>query len=178
MNKTIPDKDKLVSLYLMGYSMKEIGKELGYSTGKIHKYFRIYNIKTRNWGSNNEYARKKMSEKAKGKKYALGRKATIEQRVHLSMVKSGGIGKKDLHKGYIRLYFPDHPKSDKWGYILEHDLIMECSIGRWLTKDEVVHHKNGIKNDNRIENLQLLTRKEHSRLHCLERFNKGVMTYQ
>ena len=58
-----------------------------------------------------------------------------------------------------------YAKSDKYGYIFEHDLMMECNIGRWLKPDEVVHHINGIRNDNRIKNLKLMTRGEHSRLH-------------
>ena len=55
---------------------------------------------------------------------------------------------------------------------MEHDLIMECFIGRWLRDNEVVHHKNKIRNDNRIENLQLMTFEEHARLHMIERHKK------
>ena len=48
---------------------------------------------------------------------------------------------------------------------LEHRRIMGCHIGRKLEYDEVVHHKNGVRNDNRIENLELMSRSEHSRFH-------------
>lgn len=47
----------------------------------------------------------------------------------------------------------------------EHIILMEEKIGKKLTKDEVVHHINEIKNDNRIENLMLLTRSQHIILH-------------
>jgi len=56
--------------------------------------------------------------------------------------------------GYIHIYKPGHPDS-KDSNILEHRLVMEGMIGRRLKPEEVVHHKNGIKNDNRPENLRL-----------------------
>lgn len=60
-----------------------------------------------------------------------------------------------------------HPNAYGHDYILEHRVIMENAIGRLLDKDEVVHHKNGDKQDNRVENLELLTNKNHSRLHAI-----------
>lgn len=57
--------------------------------------------------------------------------------------------------GYIYVYCPEHPFA-VGKYILEHRLVMEKHIGRYLTKQEIVHHRNGIKSDNRIENLELV----------------------
>ena len=79
-NRRIPNKEELIKLYSLGYSMKDIADILGMSVGKIHKYFRFYDITPRNNGSNNAYARKKISNANKGNKYALGSKRTEEQK--------------------------------------------------------------------------------------------------
>lgn len=57
--------------------------------------------------------------------------------------------------GYVHVYAPDHPKHSKDNYVLEHVLVMERGLGRYLYPGERVHHRNGIKTDNRPENLEL-----------------------
>lgn len=60
----------------------------------------------------------------------------------------------------------------------EHVVIMEAHIGRRIKKGEIVHHINGNRSDNRIENLRLMTRSEHSRLHNIEKLKKGIHPFQ
>jgi len=64
--------------------------------------------------------------------------------------------------GYVRVLAPDHPFADIRGYVLEHRLILEQKLGRLLLRTEVGHHLNGIKNDNRPQNLVVATRKHSS----------------
>ena len=175
-NLDIPSKEELQSLYSRDYTMKEIAKILNMSVGKVHKYFKIYGISTRKSGLTTKKALQGFRYKRKLKPWSRkGTHCSDNTKEKLSILKSNGIGNKNISStGYVRIYFPDHPKSDSFGYIFEHDLIMECAIGRWLQPDEVVHHKNGIKTDNRLKNLELLTRSEHMSLHRKERNDKNV----
>ena len=63
-------------------------------------------------------------------------------------------GGRYVSHGYVSIKYPSHPQAYN-GYILEHRLVMEKKLGRYLKPNEQVHHKNGIKDDNSPENLQL-----------------------
>jgi len=65
-------------------------------------------------------------------------------------------GRKIGKGGYILVWRPEHPHCNTQGYISEHRLVMEDRIGRYLVPSEIVHHINKNRQDNRIENLQLL----------------------
>jgi hypothetical protein len=57
--------------------------------------------------------------------------------------------------GYVMTYEPSCPMAYKSGYVLKHRLVMSQALKRPLFKDEQVHHKNGRRDDNRIQNLEL-----------------------
>lgn len=68
-------------------------------------------------------------------------------------------------RGYAEIFKPEHPNANEAGYVKEHVWLITKQIGRGLTRVEVVHHKNSNKLDNRLLNLQLMTRSEHTKLH-------------
>lgn len=77
--------------------------------------------------------------------------------------KGGRMKRKD---GYIYVRLPNHPNASVGGYFFEHRHVMEQHLGRYLERSERVHHINGIKDDNRLENLQLFSSEsEHQRFH-------------
>ncbi|WP_328186910.1 HNH endonuclease signature motif containing protein [Marinobacter sp. OP 3.4] len=72
------------------------------------------------------------------------------------------------HNGYRMLLALGHPDADSKGYIREHRLVAEQKLGRRIREDEIVHHLNGDKLDNRPDNLEIMTRSEHNRHHAVE----------
>ncbi len=68
--------------------------------------------------------------------------------------------------GYIKILDYENPMSDSKGYVYEHRLVMSKKLGRFLTKKDYVHHINGIKTDNQIKNLELMTQRKHKQIHA------------
>ena len=84
-----------------------------------------------------------------------------------------GYGHTKIHnRGYVLVYVPMHPRAHKDGYVMLHTVLMERYIGRYLTNDEVVHHINHDRQDNRIDNLRLMKKKDHMSMHMKERHEK------
>lgn len=126
-----------------------------------------------------EESRRKMSESRKGRKSPmLGKKHSKETLLKLSKSHKGLFtreknpmwkgGRIERVTGYKGILSPTHPNKDHMGYVLEHRLVMEKHIGRYLKPEEVVHHINGIRDDNRIENLILFANDSKHKKHHWE----------
>lgn len=68
--------------------------------------------------------------------------------------------------GRVLLYRPDHPHPNLSGlYVFRYRLVMEEKLGRFLSPDEIVHHRNGVVNDDVPNNLYVTSQSDHAKLH-------------
>lgn len=139
------DKEWLSKKYEQeGWSIREIARKLGTTPGNIGSSLYHANIKTRS-----------VSDGLRAR-FPNGRWGN-----------AAGHWKGGRHNigEYIYLYTPEHPRATKQGYMMEHILIAEKKIGRYLNPGEIVHHIDGDKSNNSPDNLMVTTVGEHRRIH-------------
>ena len=149
--------------------IREIARLLSRGEATVLRYMRIYEIQRR---PQHQWLGKKQKESSK-KLLSIahtGKELSEEHKQKLSAVRKGkshGWCKKRRidEKGYILLWKPEHPMSNNTGYVFEHRLVMAEKLGRTIHKEEIVHHLNEVKDDNRPENLELHSRSTHAKHH-------------
>lgn len=121
-----------------------------------------------------EETRAKLSKANKGKVISEEQRRQISERNSCNYNGLNGYGHTKRHNsGYVLAYVPQHPHAHKDGYVMLHTVLIERALGRYLNANEVVHHINHNKADNRIENLLLMDKKEHMAMHMRERHAKN-----
>ena len=85
-------------------------------------------------------------------------------------------GGKTISGGYVRIMSRGHHEASSSGYAFEHRVVMEKKIGRDLLPSETVHHKNGIKTDNRISNLELWSSRQPEGQRVIDKIRWAIHT--
>ena len=154
----------IVELYLSGQSIPEISVITGICRSTIRNILFKENVLRDRTAAVRLAAEKgKLGSGLRGKK----REFTQEWKDNISKSKIGkGAGVSKKKSGYIEI------TAGKNKSRMQHVVIIEEMIGRRLYANECVHHKNGIRCDNRPENLQLMTRSDHSSIHAKESVHK------
>jgi hypothetical protein len=167
--KYIIDKKQLEKMYTeKGQSIRQISIELKHAEATVLRYLNLYNIPTR---PQHQWTGRKHSDKSKEKiKIARSKQVfSVETKALWSKNRKGKpkpyFSGRRLINGYVSLWLPDNPMSNKSGYLYEHRLEMSKKLGRELTRKDIVHHINGVHDDNRIENLALTTLLDHKSFH-------------
>lgn len=81
----------------------------------------------------------------------------------------------DRKNDRIWIHKPEHPHANQRGYVQEHRLVVEKALGRHLRPNEIIHHVNEEKTDNRIENLQVMTQAQHLALHRRQNYTCKII---
>lgn len=165
--KKLGDKEWLEK-ELATKSMHLVAQEIGCSYSAIVYARNNFNLNVQGKGikkRHREYDMSLIAKEAYKKTYPNGRFGELASNWRGGR-RRGGSGRK-----YIMIYSPNHPNVTKDGYVMEHRLVMEKKIGRYLKPSEIVHHINGKKDDNRIKNLELVSdRGTHTRNHFKDSF--------
>jgi len=138
--------EELARLYLFeGLSTHGVAQQCGLTQGAVHQRIQKLGI------GRTKSESLKLAFKMGHKERTGGRPSKCE-------------GDKYLQGNYLQIYSPNHPYSKpRDGYVAEHRAVWELTHGRQLPKGWVVHHQNGIKTDNRPQNLVAMPTEKHEK---------------
>jgi hypothetical protein len=157
LNKAYMNKEWLHHKYVVeGYSSYDIAEITGVEKTAILRWLKEYGIERRDADDISDRTRSKIS------------KIASEKRGDKTSRWNGGQA---FRHGYRFILQPDHPNANALGYVQEHRLVMEFVLARLLAREEVVHHRDGNRLNNIIDNLFVFPNSSaHAKFHAYKKF--------
>lgn len=161
-------------------SRKEIGDICGVNENTIRYFMKKYGIPSRTGRDRaTSRLREKWSEERKGfptwNTGLAGKYEKWTKRGQEAPGYKGGVAH-NASGGYRKVLVADHPCADKNGYVFEHRLVCEVALKRYLTPNEIVHHRDGNRKNNTPSNLFVFSsNSQHIKFHHAKRKN-GFLT--
>ncbi len=173
------DRDWLYQEYVVNErSTLDIGAYCGRTAGAIWLWLKKFGIATRSSSEASRLPSSRLKNSIKqsgplnpfyGKHLSPSHKEKVSRGRTGITVKENAPGWKGGRRkasgGYVKIWAKGHLEADDKGYVYEHRLVAEETIGRPIGAEEVVHHINGIVSDNRPENLAVMTNHDHLKMH-------------
>ena len=142
--------------YNNGMTLKQLSKKYNIDDSNICRFFKTRGIKLRSHSEADKLA------------YKTGRKKVLKGDKNPSW----NGGQTEHTEGYVLIKMPEHHRANNRGYVKRADIIAEQMLGRLLYDNEIVHHKNRNKKDDRPCNLEVMILNNHSKMHGLEGASK------
>lgn len=172
--KFFVDREELAQSYNELGSMNKVADKFGVSKKLVLNYMNRFGINRNQPCTSNEraeqvaeLAKRGMDSKNIAKTLGVSQSAirkiaqqfaiTVEDKFHKGFT---------ISNGYRLIYAPEHHDANSKGYAREHRMVVEQDLGRQLNDDEVVHHKDGNKSNNSLDNLEVMTVKQHKTHHA------------
>jgi len=172
------DEEEIQSLYALGLSAKRVADRIGVSKKTVLRVLDRLGVQRRTLRKVTPEVEAQIVELAsqgfpvRWAEAELGLEATVLREY---AAKNGVKFVDPVHRGFITTWngyrmvqMPEHPGADSKGYVREHVAVVEKHLGRFMLAHEVVHHKDGNKTNNALENLEVMTRGEHARHHAVK----------